>query len=204
MTDDLAPVRKGRTALVSASIVGVVMIAFIGLLATRDTGEREARSALIDRPAPAVVGETLDGAVFDLDELRGRWVLVNFFATWCPPCIVEHPELVAFHEAHAEAGDVEILSVAFQDSAAEIEAFFAEYGGEWPVLPEGLSGAAVSWGVAALPESFLVSPQGVVVHKFTGGVTHQALESVLAQARGLPPGGAIEPAADDTGGEIPS
>jgi cytochrome c biogenesis protein CcmG, thiol:disulfide interchange protein DsbE len=202
VSDDLTTVPRRRTALVSAAIVGVVMVAFVALLATRDTGPRETRSALLGRPAPEVVGETMDGGTFDLDELRGRWVLVNFFATWCPPCIVEHPELVAFHDAHAEAGDVEVVSVAFQDSAAEIEAFFEEYGGDWPVLPEGVSGAAVSWGVAALPESFLVSPQGVVVHKFTGGVTYQALESVLAQARGLAPGDAIEPAADDSGGEI--
>jgi cytochrome c biogenesis protein CcmG, thiol:disulfide interchange protein DsbE len=186
MTDDLAPVRRSRTALVSASIVGVLALAFVGLLATRDTGPREGRSALIGLPAPQVAGSTLDGADFDLDDLRGRWVLVNFFATWCPPCIVEHPELVAFHEAHAETGDVEVVSVAFQDSVAEIEEFFASYGGEWPVLAEGVNSVAVSWGVTALPESFLVSPQGVVVYKFTGGVTYEALETVLAEARGLP------------------
>jgi cytochrome c biogenesis protein CcmG, thiol:disulfide interchange protein DsbE len=186
MTDDLAPVRRSRTALVSASIVGVLVLAFVGLLATRDTGPREGRSALIGLPAPQVAGSTLDGADFDLDDLRGRWVLVNFFATWCPPCIVEHPELVAFHEAHAETGDVEVVSVAFQDSVAEIEEFFASYGGEWPVLAEGVNSVAVSWGVTALPESFLVSPQGVVVYKFTGGVTYEALETVLAEARGLP------------------
>lgn len=184
---DLDVVPRRRTALVASAVVGVVMLAFVGLLATRDTGPREARSPLIGNPAPAVVGETMDGDTFDLEELRGRWVLVNFFATWCPPCIVEHPELVAFHEAHAESGEVEVVSVAFQDSATEIQAFFEEQGGEWPVLPEGLSGAAVSWGVHALPESFLVSPQGIVVHKFTGGVTVEGLESVLAQARGLPP-----------------
>jgi cytochrome c biogenesis protein CcmG, thiol:disulfide interchange protein DsbE len=186
MTDDLAPVRRSRTALVSASIVGVLVLAFVGLLATRDTGPREGRSALIGLPAPQVAGSTLDGADFDLDDLRGRWVLVNFFATWCPPCIVEHPELVAFHEAHAETGDVEVVSVAFQDSVAEIEEFFASYGGEWPVLAEGVNSVAVSWGVTALPESFLVSPQGVVVYKFTGGVTYEALETVLAEARGIP------------------
>lgn len=181
---DLPPRR--HTALVSASIVGVVMIAFVGLLATRDTGPREGRSALIDRPAPAVIGTTLDGSDFDLDDLRGRWVLVNFFATWCPPCIVEHPHLVAFHEAHAETGDVELVSVVHRDEPDEVAEFFAEYGGDWPVLIEGVNAVSVAWGVTGLPESFLVSPQGVVVHKFVGGVTYDSLESILSQARGLP------------------
>jgi cytochrome c biogenesis protein CcmG, thiol:disulfide interchange protein DsbE len=183
---DLAPGRRGNTALISAVIVGVLMVGFVALLATRDTGPRAGRSALLDRPAPAIVGTTLDGADFDLDSLRGRWVLVNFFATWCPPCLIEHPDLVEFHESYAETGDVEVVSVAFQDDVDQIAAFFAEQGGEWPVLAEGVNSVAVAWGVTALPESFLVSPQGVVVYKFTGGVTFEALQSVLNQARGLP------------------
>lgn len=186
MSDDLAPVRRGRTALVSASIVGVVMVAFIALLATRDHGDRETASALLGGPAPAIVGETLDGGDFDLDDLRGRWVVVNFFGTWCPPCIVEHPHLVAFHEAHAETGDVEVVSVAFEDTAEDVAAFFDEYGGEWPVLGEGVNSIAIGWGVTGLPESFLVAPNGVVVFKFVGGVTYDDLDSVLSAARGLP------------------
>lgn len=184
--DALAPRRRGHTALISAAIVGVLMLAFIGVLATRDTGPRQGRSALLDRPAPAVQGVTLDGDEFDLDGLRGRWVLVNFFATWCPPCIVEHPHLVRFHDTHSEQGDVEVVQVAFQDSVENIAEFFEEHGGTWPVLAEGVSPVAVSWGVTALPESFLVSPQGVVVYKFTGEVTYDDLEYVLGQARGLP------------------
>ena len=188
MTDERAAPPR-RTALVSAAVVGVVMVTFIGLLATRDAGTSRGSTALIEQPAPVIQGETLDGVQFDLDDLRGRWVVVNFFATWCPPCLVEHPELVAFHEAHQDTGDVEIVSVAFQDRVDKIEEFFEENGGEWPVLGEGVSSVAVNWGVTALPESFLVSPQGVVVYKWIGasGVTLEGLESVLAQARGLTP-----------------
>ncbi|MBK5222725.1 MAG: TlpA family protein disulfide reductase [Acidimicrobiia bacterium] len=163
------------------------MVAFIAMLALSDSGPDDGASPLLGNAAPVVVGATLDGGTFDLDDERGRWVLVNFFATWCAPCRVEHPELIAFHGAHAEAGDVEVVSVAFQNDVEDISTFFAENGGEWPVLAEDVSAFAVSWGVVALPESFLVSPQGIVVHKFIGGVTLADLESILAQARGLPP-----------------
>src|SRR5690606_32471557 len=96
---------RPRTALIASSVVGVVMVAFIAILALSDSGPDDGPSPLLGEAAPVVVGDTLDGTAFDLDDERGRWVLVNFFAEWCAPCRVEHPELVAFHEAHAEAGD---------------------------------------------------------------------------------------------------
>jgi cytochrome c biogenesis protein CcmG, thiol:disulfide interchange protein DsbE len=192
VTDHLSPRRRGRTALVSASIVGVVMVAFIALLATSETGRRESTSPLLGLPAPAAEGVTIGGDEFALDEWRGRWVVVNFFGTWCPPCIAEHPHLVEFHETHAGSGEVEVVSIAFNDTRDDIEAFFADYGGEWPVLAEGVDGqsvnsVAIRWGVTGLPESFLIAPDGVVVYKFTGGVTFDDLQLILSQARGLPP-----------------
>ena len=65
---------------------------------------------------------------------RGRWVVGNFFSTTCQPCIVEHPELIEFQEAHEPVGDATVVSVAFDDAASNVEEFFAENGGDWPVL----------------------------------------------------------------------
>jgi cytochrome c biogenesis protein CcmG, thiol:disulfide interchange protein DsbE len=178
--------RGKRTVMVISLVVGIVLVGFVALLAVSSGGgDDEATSALLGKAAPPVAGTTLDGESFDVDDLRGRWVLVNFFADWCPPCIEEHPELVAFDEDHAAAGDVEVVSVAFQNDADDVRSFFDENGGEWPVLVEDMDGVAVNWGVTALPETFLVSPQGIVVHKFTGGVTQADLESILSQARGI-------------------
>ena len=170
--------------MVVSLAVGIVLVGFIAVLAMSGGDDDAEASALLGQAAPPVAGTTLDGETFDIDELRGRWVLVNFFADWCPPCVEEHPELVAFDEALEEAGDVEVVSVAFQNDPEDVRAFFDANGGEWPVLVEDIDGVAVGWGVTALPETFLVSPQGIVVHKFTGGVTQQQVESVLSQARG--------------------
>lgn len=185
-TDVPGEERPRRTALVSAIAVGIVMVAFVVILAMGDPGgDGQSPSPLIGRPAPGITGATLDDGDFDLDDHRGRWVLVNFFAVWCIPCLEEHPDLVAFDEAHAEAGDVQVVSVAFQEREDTIRTFFARNGGEWPVLGTDTGSIAVSWGVTGVPESFLVSPQGIVVHRFLGGVTVDDLETVLARARGL-------------------
>jgi cytochrome c biogenesis protein CcmG, thiol:disulfide interchange protein DsbE len=181
----MAEGRGSRTVLVVSLVVGIVLVGFVALLAVSAGGDDDtAASALIGEAAPPVVGTSLDGEPFDIDDHRGKWVLVNYFATWCPPCVEEHPELIAFDEAHADAGDVELVSVVFDDNEENVRTFFENNGGDWPVLVEGTDGVAVSWGVLTVPETFLVSPQGIVVHRFTGGVTQEDLESVLAEARG--------------------
>jgi cytochrome c biogenesis protein CcmG/thiol:disulfide interchange protein DsbE len=158
--------------------VAVVLGLLLLLLATRDpSSKRETRSDLLGQLAPDVTGPTTDGNVFAIDAERGRWVLVNFFSTTCVPCIQEHPELVAFQQRHAAAGDATVVSVAFDDSAASVTRFFEENGGDWPVLVADTGGIAVRYGVTGVPESYLVAPSGVVVSKFIGGVRADDLEA---------------------------
>ncbi len=174
----MSPVRSAAIA------VGLVLAALVGVMATRDSGHGSVSTHLVGQPAPPLVGTTIDDEEWDLDDQRGRWVLVNFFSTTCVPCIVEHPELVAFAEAHADADDVRIVSVAFDDSAAAVERFFREQGGGWPVLAAGTGHIAVDWGVIAVPESYLVSPSEHVAAKVIGGVKADDLEALLAEASG--------------------
>ena len=108
-------------------------------------------------------------------------MIVNFFQSTCVPCIMEHPELIAFSERHAPAGDARVVSVAFDDTAENVRRFFEVNGGGWPVLVEGASEAAVAYGVTGVPESYLVAPSGVVVWKQLGGVTADGIDSVISQ-----------------------
>ncbi len=171
---------RSRVGLIVSLVVAVLAVAFVGVLATREPAtERRAKSPLIGQVAPAIVAPTLDGEQFDIDDHRGQWVVVNFFATWCKPCVEEHPELVAFDEAHRVTGDATVVSVVYNQGDDVVRDFFAEQGGDWPVVTDdGL--AAANYGVVAVPETYLVTPLGYVVQKYTGGVTRAAIEDDIA------------------------
>jgi cytochrome c biogenesis protein CcmG/thiol:disulfide interchange protein DsbE len=115
-TADATPVRRRRLAPLVAIPVAVVMVLLVVLLATRDPAtERLAKSPLVGKLAPPIEGVTLQNEPFTLDRVRGEWVVVNFFGSWCTPCIQEHPELVSFQEAHRSAGDAYHLPAAPAD-----------------------------------------------------------------------------------------
>jgi cytochrome c biogenesis protein CcmG/thiol:disulfide interchange protein DsbE len=171
--------RRSRMALVVSLVVAVVVAAFVGVLATREPAtDRLAESDLIGKVAPAVEGQTLDGERFDLDNHLGRWVVVNFFATWCRECVVEHPELTSLYRDHAEEGDIALVSVVYDNDPDVAAEFFEERGGGWPVVLDD-SGIAGHYGVTKVPETYLVAPSGRVVQKLIGGVTQAGLERII-------------------------
>jgi cytochrome c biogenesis protein CcmG/thiol:disulfide interchange protein DsbE len=172
---------KGRRAPVIAAIVGVAVLALVALFAFAPKGDEKADSSpLVGNVAPALSGTTLTGDEFDIDDHRGEWVVVNFFATWCPPCVQEHPELVEFAERNGDS--VQLVSVAFDDTEVDqVEEFFAQNGGDWPVITAGADGASLDYGVKKLPESFLVAPSGEVAVKINGGVTADQLDALIAE-----------------------
>jgi cytochrome c biogenesis protein CcmG/thiol:disulfide interchange protein DsbE len=190
--DDVAeaPPRR-RTGLIVSAVVAVLAVGFVAVLATREPAtDRRRDSPLIGKVVPPLAGETLAGGNFDIDDQQGRWVLVNFFATWCVPCRIEHPELDAFDRAHRRAGDAVLVSVLFDDDPASAREFFERNGGDWPVVLDGDGLIASAFGTPKVPESYLVTPNGRVAAKFTGGVTRDGLDRAIDQ---------IEQAAADRG-----
>lgn len=168
---------RSRVALFSALGLAVVLAVFVWVLAgSEPSTARRVDSPLLGRQAPSLGDDVALG--------EGRWTVVNFFATWCPPCIEEHPDLVRFAERHASRGDAEVVSVVFGDEARAVEAFFADNGGDWPVVHDPDGRIAVDFGVTNVPESYLVSPDGVIAAKIVGGIDLESLEALLAEARG--------------------
>lgn len=178
---------RANVRRVALAVAGVMVLLFgVLVVATTRSGDpKEATSSpLVGKDAPPLQNETLTGDTVDLRDYRGSWVLVNFFATWCVPCQIEHPELVRFSEQHAAAGDAHVISVAFQDEPEDLEAFFAEQGGDWPVAVGDTGTIALDYGVVKLPESYLVAPSGVIVAKVAGGVKADDLDRVIDEASG--------------------
>jgi len=177
-----APAPRRRTALWVALSVGAVMALLIAVLATRTpAADKVPPSTIVGRPAPEVGGPTIDGKSLKLSDLQGKYVVVNFFATWCIPCVREQPELVRFQASHGAAGDATVLSVIYQDQPSDVRSFFASKGGDWPVVEDET--AKVDWGVRGVPESFLVDPDGTVLTRIFGGVTDSGLERLLQEAK---------------------
>jgi cytochrome c biogenesis protein CcmG/thiol:disulfide interchange protein DsbE len=163
----------------------VVAGLFVVLLtATGDDGDT-ADSPLLGRPAPEAVGTYSDGTTFDLARRKGSWVVLNFFTADCVPCIQEHPELVEFaaQQEGLGADGAELYSVVVNDSREDVDAFFEERGGDWPIVYSELGDIPVSFGVSAVPETWIVDPAGVVRVRFISKVTAEDLGVTLQQLR---------------------
>ncbi|HEX9260753.1 MAG TPA: TlpA disulfide reductase family protein, partial [Acidimicrobiales bacterium] len=183
---DSAPAPRRRAPWIALG-VAVVLAGVFAALAMASGGSREtARTPLLGQPAPAVQTVDVDGEAFDLGTRRGSWVVLNFFQTQCVPCVQEHPELVKFDAAQrARAGGAELVTVINYDSVERVKAFFSDNGGgTWPVLRDDDGRIYVSFGVAKVPETWIVDPAGVVRARIITTVTAQGLAALIDELAG--------------------
>jgi cytochrome c biogenesis protein CcmG/thiol:disulfide interchange protein DsbE len=177
--------RRRHTARWVTVGVLVVLIVVSVVLATRPTVQATAvQSPLDGAPAPAISATSYAGVHVTLASLRGRYVFINFFASWCPPCQGEELNLVAFNfEQQKAAHGAALLSVDIDDSSSAGRHFVDEWGARWPAVPDHDGTIANAYGVGSPPMTFLVDPAGRVVTAYAGPVTVPQLQSMLARAR---------------------
>lgn len=130
---------------------------------------------------PSLVVETLDDGTFDLAAQRGGWVVVNFWATWCKPCLKEIPDLTAFDAAR---DDVRVLGLAYEEIAVEdMRAFLEKHPAGYPIaLVDVYNPPADFETPRGLPLTYLIDPEGKVAKKYLGPVTSEMLAADIAAA----------------------
>ena len=181
-----------RLVLVVLVVVAVVLPAGAALLDRRQPATRlesmtppssasvAAQTYPPGTPAPALRLPGLDGGQVDLAALRGRPVVVNFWATWCEPCVREFPLLRQAAAAH-RADRLAVVGVLTSDRPAAARDFVRAYGATWPVGLDPAATAAGRWGAVGLPHTYFVRPDGTLASHQLGELTQASLTRQLSQ-----------------------
>ena len=122
----------------------------------------------------------LHGKQIKVSDYRGKWVIVNYWATWCPPCAAEIPELNRFHKKH-QAKDAVVLGVNIEkDDIDYVREFSADFKIAYPVLQADNLVSSPYGRISALPTTFIISKEGKLFRKIVGSVTLQRLEKIIS------------------------
>jgi cytochrome c biogenesis protein CcmG/thiol:disulfide interchange protein DsbE len=159
-------------------ILIALAILFAGYALRRDPHVQP--HALVGKPMPALtLPELASGSPTPIRAASDGPMLVNFFASWCAPCEVEHPQLMAL-----KAQGVKIVGIAYKDAPANTQAFIGRLGDPFATRLIDRDGrAGLEFGVTGVPETYLVGSDGVIIAKHTGPLTPDAAEDLLKTAR---------------------
>lgn len=168
-------------------------LAFVFLIGLFAGDASRVPSALIGKPAPQITLTTLEGlqkngqpvpAFTVADLAKGRPTIVNVFASWCAPCRVEHPQLVALSETPAvQQGKVVLAGFNYKDEAENARRFLGALGNPYSAVGVDRTGrGAIEWGVYGVPETFLIGPDGRILDKHVGPLDARGAQRLLAKA----------------------
>lgn len=191
----------GRNLLRSWRLVLVLLaVALLGLLVTqgcattaqdigadgqegtgsiRVNGSELAPAPEIGYPAPDFTLLDLEGNQVTLSEFRGnKTVFVNFWATWCPPCRAEMPEIEAVYQEY-KGKDVEVIGVDLLETKDEVSQFVQQYGYSWTFVLDTTGEVATTYNIAAIPTSFFIDREGIIRVVNIGAMTKRAMKTAL-------------------------
>src|SRR5579864_1380690 len=180
---------RNPLALVVVAVVAAAML-YAGFHMARRSGEEPPHLLGKSTVAPNFTLETLDGKNLSLSDLRGKAVLLNFWATWCGPCKIETPWLVELQKEYGSQG-LQVVGVAMDDSGKDdIEKFAKDMGVNYPVLLGKEAVGDAYGGVPALPESFFIGRNGKIVERIIGLKGRGEIEDAIKKALNTEPGAA--------------
>ena len=187
---------EGRSLALRLLPVAIFFIvAGFFVVALREGDPSRLPSTLVGRPVPQTVFPPIDGLVANgkpepgfasSDLSKGRVSVVNYWASWCAPCVDEHPLL----EQLKTSANIDIYGVNYKDDPASARRFIGRYGNPFTAIGTDAQGrAAIDWGVYGTPETFVVNGRGEVVYKHVGPITPESLSikllPAIEKARGI-------------------
>lgn len=177
--------RSRRPLLILAPLLLFGAMAMMFAFALTKGDPAKLPSALIGKPAPALALTTIEGLqegpravpLLTSEMLRkGEVTVVNFWASWCGPCVEEHPLLIELEQK----AKVRLVGVNYKDAAANARRFLGRYGNPFAAIGADTTGrTAIEWGVYGMPETFVLDGQGRIAYKHVGPITRQTLERAI-------------------------
>ncbi len=167
--------RRWTAVLIVVAFLGVAWIGATAVSATDTTGGL-VPSPRAGFPAPDFTLQTIDGRTITLSDLRGKVVIVNLWASWCPPCRAEMPAIEQVYQANKDQG-LEVLAVntTYQDDAAAASQFAQDFGLTFPILLDQDGSVSRRYKLQALPTTFFIDRQGIIRAAVPGGPMKESL-----------------------------
>jgi peroxiredoxin len=180
----LAHRRRSRTPALWLAGLVLAALALLGPIAGHAAGKLVPGSG---EPAPPLVARDIDGREINLASFRGRTVVVNFWATWCAPCVAEMPSLSRLRERLQPLG-LEVIGVNFQENAARIRPFAERLGIDFPLVRDHDGSIRSDWGVRVFPTTFIIGPDQRIAAVAVGEIDWEAhdIERVVRGILGAP------------------
>lgn len=164
--------------LIAMATIGILIWLAVMIKAGLDftSGKSQAQE---DHPEIDFSVKDLSGATISLSSLRGKVVLVNFWATWCSPCKEEMPLLQAYYDAHKE-DDFVLVGVNVSDDVEDAQAFIDQYGYTFPIWSDPPGNVLIQLNMNGLPASLVIDAQGRLIKRWIGPLAQEDLENVVS------------------------
>ncbi len=176
--------RKRALAIITIAVLGLLVVqACTPSSQAIQGGQQEASVGIsVGEIAPDFTLSDLDGNELSLSDFRGKAVFINFWATWCPPCRAEMPEIEAVYQEYKDK-DVEVIGVDLLETKDEVSQFVQQYGYSWTFVIDTTGEVATTYNLAAIPTSFFIDREGIIRVVNIGAMTKRAMKTALATIR---------------------